>query len=110
MTQAHSTLRHAVNHCSDEYCYVYMSCSDDLVGIDHDLWVHAAGCRKYYNVTRHTVTYEILETYLIGEQLSVVADGAKKTAVHDEAASPRSITCTAAADSTATAHRQYSST
>ena len=41
---------------------------DNPRGLHHELWVHAAGCRKYFNVTRHTVTYEILETYLIGEQ------------------------------------------
>ncbi|MGV8488742.1 sarcosine oxidase subunit delta, partial [Pseudomonas aeruginosa] len=33
-----------------------------------------------------TVTYEILETYLIGEQPSVVADGEKKPAVQGEPA------------------------
>ena len=37
-------------------------------GLHQEMWNHAAGCRRYFNVTRDTVTYEILETYRIGEQ------------------------------------------
>ena len=37
------------------------------------MWVHAVGCRKFFNVTRHTVSYEILETYKMGEQPSITA-------------------------------------
>ena len=32
------------------------------------MWVHALGCRKFFNVTRDTLTYKILETYKIGEK------------------------------------------
>ena len=32
------------------------------------------GCRKYFNITRHTVTYEILETYRMGEQPSITGE------------------------------------
>ncbi|MCY1444408.1 sarcosine oxidase, delta subunit family [compost metagenome] len=53
---------------------------DNPRGLHHELWVHATGCRKYFNVTRHTVTYEILETYKIGEKPSVTADSVKKSA------------------------------
>src|SRR5450830_1800314 len=40
---------------------------------------HVAGCRQYFNVTRDTVTYEILETYKIGEkpQFTAKADSSK---------------------------------
>jgi len=34
--------------------------------LHHELWDHVAGCRQYFNATRDTVTYEILETYKIG--------------------------------------------
>ena len=27
-------------------------------------WVHAAGCRRWFNAIRHTVTHEIVETYV----------------------------------------------
>ncbi len=33
-----------------------------------EMWVHTAGCRKYFNAVRDTVTYQIKETYRIGEQ------------------------------------------
>jgi sarcosine oxidase subunit delta len=41
---------------------------DNPRGLHHELWIHAAGCRQYFNTTRDTVTYEILETYRIGVQ------------------------------------------
>jgi len=37
-------------------------------GLHHEQWFHAAGCRKFFHVTRHTVSYEILETYKVGQQ------------------------------------------
>ena len=43
-------------------------------GLHHEMLVHALGCRKFFNVTRHTVTYEILETYKMGEQPTQGAD------------------------------------
>jgi sarcosine oxidase subunit delta len=32
-----------------------------------EIWVHAAGCRKYFNVVRDTVTYEIECSYPMGQ-------------------------------------------
>ena len=40
-------------------------------GLHHEMWYHAAGCRRYFNATRNTVTYEFLETYPMGAQPSV---------------------------------------
>ena len=37
-------------------------------GIHQELWLHSAGCRKYFNVSRNTVTYVIEQTYKVGEQ------------------------------------------
>ena len=31
-------------------------------------WVHAAGCRRWFNAERHTVTHEIRRTYKPGEK------------------------------------------
>ncbi len=36
--------------------------------------MHAVGCRKFFNITRHTVSYEILETYRMGEQPRYTAE------------------------------------
>ncbi len=44
-------------------------------GIHHELWHHAVGCRKYFNVTRDTVSYEILESYPVGTQPPVRGRG-----------------------------------
>ncbi len=30
-------------------------------------WVHAAGCRQWFNAVRDTVSYEILATYKVGD-------------------------------------------
>ena len=30
-------------------------------------WSHAAGCRRWFNVVRHTVTHEILAVYPAGQ-------------------------------------------
>jgi sarcosine oxidase subunit delta len=38
-------------------------------GEHRELWVHAAGCRKFFNVARNTQTYEIYATYKVGEKL-----------------------------------------
>ena len=37
-------------------------------GLHRELWQHAAGCRRYFNVLRDTVSYEILKVYPIGEK------------------------------------------
>ena len=30
-------------------------------------WVHAAGCRRWFNAVRDTVSYQILATYKVGD-------------------------------------------
>jgi len=32
------------------------------------MWYHAAGCRRFFNVVRDTVTYDIEQTYAMGAQ------------------------------------------
>ena len=35
---------------------------------DHlEQWYHAAGCRRWFNVRRDTVTYEVKQVYRVGE-------------------------------------------
>lgn len=36
-------------------------------GVHYERWVHARGCRRWFNVARHTVTHEILAVYRMGE-------------------------------------------
>ena len=46
----------------------YLFYRENPMGILHERWVHGFGCRQWFNVARDTVTHEISEVYLIGEQ------------------------------------------
>jgi sarcosine oxidase subunit delta len=59
--------------CSDKEWGEYLYFRKNPRGLHHELWVHAAGCRKFFNVTRDTVSYEIKEVYLVGEKPSVMS-------------------------------------
>ncbi|MDH2292507.1 sarcosine oxidase subunit delta [Cobetia sp. 10Alg 146] len=60
--------------CSDAEWGDYLFFRNNPRGVHHELWIHAVGCRKYFNITRHTVTYEILETYRMGEQPTITGE------------------------------------
>ena len=47
-------------------------------GLHHEMWYHAVGCGRYFYATRDTVSYEILETYVVGEKPRVTATEAGK--------------------------------
>ena len=51
---------------SDEQWGDYLFFRKNPRGIHHEMWHHTAGCRRYFNVTRNTLSYEILETYPVG--------------------------------------------
>lgn len=56
---------------SDEEWANYLYYRKNPRGEHRELWVHAAGCGKYFNVSRNTQTYEIYATYKAGEKLPV---------------------------------------
>jgi sarcosine oxidase, subunit delta len=58
-------------NCSDEEWGEYLYFRKNPLGLHHELWVHAVGCRKFFNITRNTATYEIKEVYKVGEKPSV---------------------------------------
>jgi sarcosine oxidase, subunit delta len=41
----------------------YLFMRNNPKGWLRERWVHAAGCRRWFNAERHTVTHEILRTY-----------------------------------------------
>ncbi len=45
--------------------YVFMR--KNPKGVHYERWVHARGCRRWFNVARHTVTHEILAVYRMGD-------------------------------------------
>ena len=52
---------------SDEEWGEYLHFRDNPCGRHREMWFHAAGCRRYFNALRDTVSYAILDTYRIGE-------------------------------------------
>lgn len=69
--------------CSDKEWGDYLFFRDNPRGIHHELWVHAVGCRKFFNIIRHTVSYAILETYKMGEQPTITAESVAREATKD---------------------------
>lgn len=77
--QAHIPRPLDPNACTDQQWGDYLFFRDNPRGLHHELWIHAAGCRQYFNVTRHTISYAIHETYKIGEQPRVTAKAAQSS-------------------------------
>jgi sarcosine oxidase subunit delta len=71
--QAHIERPLQPEEISDEQWAHYLFFRKNPRGLHHEMWLHAAGCRKYFNATRNTATYEIMETYKMGEQPRVTA-------------------------------------
>ena len=44
----------------------YLFLRDNTKGLLLERWMHAHGCRRWFNVARDTVTYEILAVYEMG--------------------------------------------
>ena len=51
---------------SDREWGEYLHFRTNTRGPHREMWVHAAGCRRYFNVLRDTVSYEILDVYPVG--------------------------------------------
>lgn len=66
--QAHIARPLDPEQCSDKEWGEYLYFRSNPRGLHHEIWVHSAGCRKFFNVTRDTATYEIKQVYLMGEQ------------------------------------------
>ena len=52
---------------SDEEWAEYLFFRDNPEGPFAERWVHATGCRRWFNVVRDTVTYELLAVYRLDE-------------------------------------------
>ncbi len=59
------------DNCSDKEWGDFLYFRQNPRGIHKELWQHTAGCRKFFNITRNTVSYEILDTYKVGETSSI---------------------------------------
>ena len=52
---------------SDEEWADYLFMRTNPKGTHREQWLHAAGCRRYFNAVRDTVSYRIAATYKVGE-------------------------------------------
>ena len=52
---------------SNEAWADYLFMRKNPKGLHREQWLHAAGCRRYFNVERDTATYRISGSYKIGE-------------------------------------------
>ena len=60
--EAHIARPLARNQLSDKDFADYLFLRDNPKGVFLERWRHAAGCRRWFNVARHTVSHEIIET------------------------------------------------
>jgi sarcosine oxidase subunit delta len=52
---------------SDEDWAHYLFYRENTKGLFAERWVHAGGCRKWFNVVRDTVTYRIAAVYRVDD-------------------------------------------
>ena len=66
--EAHIARPLAENKINDAQFADYLFYRHNPKGVFLERWRHAAGCRKWFNAVRDTVTDEIIEIYPMGSQ------------------------------------------
>ena len=64
--EAHIARPLAENSLTDAEFADYLFLRDNPKGVFLERWRHTAGCRRWFNVVRDTVTHEIIEVYAMG--------------------------------------------
>ncbi|MGC0316564.1 sarcosine oxidase subunit delta [Kitasatospora acidiphila] len=70
--QAHVAYPANPEGLSDNEWAEYLFVRDNPKGPFAERWSHAAGCRRWFNLIRHTVTHEILAVYPAGQPKPVI--------------------------------------
>ena len=65
--EAHIARPLAENAITDAEFADYLFLRDNTKGVFLERWRHAAGCRRWFNMVRDTVSHEIIEIYPMGE-------------------------------------------
>lgn len=68
--QAHIVRPKDPDTCTDKEWGEYLFFRKNPRGLHRELWIHTAGCRKFFNIVRNTQTYEIKDVYKIGQTSS----------------------------------------
>jgi len=71
--EAHRARPHAPEQLTDAQWADYLFMRDNAKGLLAERWHHAAGCRRWFNAIRHTVTHEIVAVYKPGEPRPEIA-------------------------------------
>jgi sarcosine oxidase subunit delta len=66
--EAHISRPLETEKLSDEQWADYLFMRKNPKGLHREQWLHAAGCRRFFNVERDTLTYKISGSYKAGEQ------------------------------------------
>lgn len=66
--EAHITRPADPDRLSDAEWADYLFMRSNPKGVHAERWVHAAGCRRWFNVQRDTVTHQVLAVYRMGEE------------------------------------------
>ncbi len=53
----------------------YLFMRKNIKGHQAERWVHAQGCRRWFNALRDTVSYRILKVYAMGEPIPDLDQG-----------------------------------
>ena len=64
--EAHIARPLAENKISDADFADYLFMRDNPKGMFLERWRHSAGCRRWFNLARDTVSHEIIEVYAMG--------------------------------------------
>lgn len=70
--QAHIPFPVAEDELTDHDWAEYLFYRDNTMGPYAERWMHAVGCRRWFNVVRDTISYDILATYRIGQPQPIV--------------------------------------
>jgi sarcosine oxidase, subunit delta len=65
--EAHIVRPKDPNALSDEQWAEYLFMRTNKRGIHDEQWCHSAGCRRWFQVVRDTVSYRILDSSRIGD-------------------------------------------
>ncbi len=73
--EAHLARPDDPDNCSDKEWGEFLYFRKNPRGLHRELWQHSAGCRKFFNIARDTVSYKIIGTYKVGEHFDEPIDG-----------------------------------
>jgi sarcosine oxidase subunit delta len=66
--QAHVAYPEQPGELTDREWAEYLFYRQNTKGLFAERWVHSAGCRKWFNMLRDTVSYDVKAVYRIGAQ------------------------------------------